>query len=135
MLEVSQEDMQISKVEYDIYAKLNGENLTKLSLDSCKNNKISLYIPINNVDNIDKLNSKSGYYNDLCYTATSDSGTDISLKDRKNEYPSKAVCQDGCEFSDYDYNSKKAKCSCDAKESASSFKDIKIEKKKLLEIF
>ena len=29
MLEVSQEGMRIPKVEYDIYAKLNGENIIK----------------------------------------------------------------------------------------------------------
>ena len=135
MLEISQEEMKIPKVEYDIYAKLNGENLEKLSLNSCKNNKISLLIPINNVDNIDKLNSKSGYYNDFCYTTTSDSGTDITLEDRKNEYPSNAACQDGCDFADYNHTLKKAKCSCNAKESSSSFKDMKIDKNKLLDNF
>ena len=46
MLEVSQEGMRISKTEYDIYAKLNGENLTKLNLSYCKNSKISLSIPV-----------------------------------------------------------------------------------------
>ena len=101
MLEVSQEEMRIPKIEYDIYSKLNGENLIKLSLNSCQNNKISLLIPVNKVDNIDKLNTKSDYYNDFCYTTTSDNGTDITLEDRKNEYPSKAVCQDGCDFNDY----------------------------------
>ena len=135
MLEVFQEEMRIPKIEYDVYAKLNGENLEKLSLNSCQNNKIYLFIPVNNVDNIDKINSKSGYYNDFCYTATSDSGTDITLKDRKNEYPSNAVCQDGCDFDDYDYNIKKAKCSCHAKESSSSFAGMKIDKKKLLDNF
>ena len=132
ILEISQKEMNIPKVEYDVYAKLNGKNLTKLSLNSCQNDKISLLIPVNSVDNIDKLDSKSGYYNDFCYTATSDSGTDITLKDRKNEYPSKAVCQDGCDFVDYDYNIKKAKCSCKAKESSASFSDMKIDKIKLL---
>ena len=106
-----------------------------MSLNSCKNNKISLLIPANNVDNIDKLNSKSGYYNDFCYTATSDSGTDIALKNRRNEYPSKAICQDGCDFVDYNYNTKKAKCSCHPKESSPSLKDMKIDKKKLLNNF
>ena len=135
ILEIIQEEMLIPKVEYYAHAKLNKKNLTKLSLGDCKDKKITLLIPVNNVDNIDKLNNKSGYDNDFCYTATSDSGTDITLKDRQKEYPSKAVCQDGCEFSDYDYNTKKAKCSCDAKESASSFKDMKIDKKKLLDNF
>ena len=134
MLEISQEEMQVPKVEYDIYTKSNGKNLIKLSLNACQNTKISLLIPIN-VDNIDKLNSSSGYYNDLCYTATSDSGTDISLEDRKNEYPSKAPCQDGCDFSYYNDTLKKAKCACKAKESSSSFEDMKIDKNKLLENF
>ena len=49
MLEVSQEEMRIPKIEYDIYAKLNGENLTKLNLISCQNNKISILIPVDNV--------------------------------------------------------------------------------------
>ena len=69
MLEIFQEGMKIPKIEYDIYSKLNGENLTKLNLNSCKNSKISLLIPVNNVDNIDKLNRSSGYYTDFCYVA------------------------------------------------------------------
>ena len=85
MIEVSQKEMRIPKIEYHVYAKLNGENLTKLNLDVCKNNKISLSIPINDIGNLDKLNSSSGYYNDFCYTATSNDGTDITLKDRKKE--------------------------------------------------
>ena len=135
MLEVTQEEMRIPKVEYDVYAKINGENLTKLDLTYCQNNKISISIPINNVDNLDKLNKSSSYYNDLCYTATSDSGTDITLKDRKNEYPSIAVCQDDCDFVDYNYTTKKAKCSCEAKKSSKSFVDMKINKKKILDNF
>ena len=135
MFEVSQEGMRIPKVEFDIYTKLNGDKLEKLSLNSCKNNKISLLIPVKDIDNIDKLNSSSGYYTDVCYTATSDSGTDISLEDRKNEFPSKTVCQNGCDFVGYDSDTKKAKCSCEPKESSSSFADMEIDKKKLLDNF
>ena len=131
MLEVSQEGMRIPKIEYDIFAKLNEENLVKLNLTKCKNSKISLSIPVDKVDNLDKLNSSSSYYNDFCYTATSDSGIDITLEDRKNEYPSKAVCQDDCDFVGYNYTTKKAKCSCEAKKSSSSFADMKINNKLL----
>ena len=87
------------------------------------------------MDNVDKLNSNSDYYNDFCYTATTKNGTDRALKDRRNEYPSKAVCQDDCDFVNYNYVTKKAKCSCKAKESSSSFADMKINKNKLLENF
>ena len=129
MLEIFQEGMRIPKIEYNLYSKSEEGNFTKLSLNSCKNNKISLLIPVDNISNIDKLNIKSGYYNDFCYTATSDSGTDITLKDRKNEYPSKTVCQDDCNFVGYNYTTKKAKCSCKAKESSLNFADMKIDKK------
>ena len=135
MLEIFQEGMKIPKIEYDIYSKLNGENLTKLNLNSCKNSKISLLMPVNNVDNMDKLNSSSGYYTDFCYVASSDNGTDITLNDRKNEYRSKAVCQDDCDFVSYNYTIKKAKCTCKVKESSSSFADMKIDENKLLDNF
>ena len=43
------------------------------------------------------------------------------------------VCQEDCEFSDYNSTSQKAKCLCQVKESSSSFADININKTKLLE--
>ena len=46
-----------------------------------------------------------------------------------------SICQESCFFSEYDYNTKRAKCSCDIKESFSSLKDIKIDKNKLFNNF
>ena len=132
-LEIIQEGMKIPKVEYDIYSKLSGTYLEKLNLSVCNNSKISLFIPVKINDNIDKINNTSGYYNDICYTATTESGTDISLKDRKNEYVNNTVCQDDCDFSSFNYTSQKAKCSCKVKESPSSFADMTINKDKLLD--
>ena len=134
-LEVIQEGMKIPKLEYDIYCKLNGSNLIKLNLSFCRNTKISLSIPIEIKDSLDKLNSSSEYYNDICYTSTTGSGTDIILKDRKNEYINKTVCQDDCDFSGYNYTSKKANCSCKVKDSSFSFADININTTKLLNNF
>ena len=76
-----------------------------------------------------------GYYNDICYVTTSDSGTDIILKDRKNEFidNNKTLCQENCYLSEY--NNNKVKCSCDVKESSSMFRNIKIDKAKLYENF
>jgi len=135
ILEIIQEGMKIPKVEFDIYCKLFGSNLTKLNLSVCYNTKISLSIPVKINDNLDVLNSSSGYYNDICYTATTESGTDITLKDRKKEYVNNTVCQDDCDFLEYNYTSQKAKCSCKVKESSSSFADMKIDKDKLLSNF
>ena len=99
--------MNIPKVEYDIYSKLSGTKLEKLNISICDNSKISLLIPLIITENLDILDSKSEYYNDICYTTTSESGTDITLKDRKNEYIdcNKMICQDNCEFSGYNKNS------------------------------
>ena len=84
-----------------------------------------------------KYNSSSGYYNDICYIDTSDSGLDITLKDRKSEFidNNNTLCQESCLLLEYDYNINKAKCSCDVKESSSKFENIKIDKAKLYENF
>ena len=136
-IDINQEGMKIPKVEYDVYCKLSGNNLIKLNLSFCENTKISLSIPIEITESLDKLNSSSGYYNDICYIATSENGTDISLEDRKKEYinGNKMVCQDDCDFSEYDSNIKKAKCLCKPKESSTSFIDMKINKTRLFESF
>ena len=53
-------------------------------MTACENSKIDLSIPvILSENNIDKINASSDYYNDICYTDTSENGTDISLADRK----------------------------------------------------
>ena len=79
-------------------------------------------MPVEITENIDILNSSSGYYNDICYISTSEKGTDITLKDRKEEFVknNKTVCQDNCDFKDYDYQIQKAKCSCKVKQSSAS---------------
>ena len=61
-LDVKQEGIKSTKVEYDVYCKLFGTNLIKLNLTVCSNSKISIYTPIIITENIDKYNSSSGYY-------------------------------------------------------------------------
>ena len=136
-IDIKQEGMNIPKVEYDIYSKLSGTKLEKLNISICDNSKISLLIPLIITENIDILDSKSKYYNDICYTTTSESGTDITLKDRKNEYidGNKMVCQDDCDFSEYNENIQKVNCSCKVQKSSSLFENMKINKTKLLENF
>ena len=135
MIEVNQEGMKIPKIEYDIYYKLQGTNLIKLNLTICEKSKISLYMPIkiDKNENIDKFNSSSGYYNDICYKTSSDYGTDISLKDRRNIFieDNKTACQDDCIFKEYNYITQKANCLCEVKRSSFSFADIYINKNKL----
>ena len=59
-----------------------GVNIIKLNLTLCRNSKISISIPNKLDEDLDILNSSSNYYKDICYTTTSEDGTDITLKDR-----------------------------------------------------
>ena len=136
-VEVVQEGMKIPKIEYDVYSRLFGTNLIKLNLTVCKNSKILISIPIELDENLDIFNTSSGYYNDICYTTTSEYGTDITLNDRKKDYvdKNKMICQEDCEISKYDSERKKVECSCDIKESSLSIKDMNINKDKLFKNF
>ena len=136
-IDIIQEGMRIPKIEFDVYSKLFGKNLTKLNLSICENSKMSLSVPVEITENLDKLNMSSDYFNDLCYKASSEGGTDIILNDRKNEFieGNKTVCQEDCNFSDYYYDIKIANCSCKIKESSSSYSEMNINKTKLYENF
>ena len=87
-------------------------------------------------DQLDKYNSSSDYYNNICYKTTSESGTDISLNDRRNEFVNNnlSLCEENCELTDYDYIKEKAKCSCDIKTDI-SLSDIKFNKTEFFKSF
>ena len=128
IIEIPLEGMKIPKIEYEIYCKLNDSNLVKLDKSICNNTRIEIIMPIILDEEIDKLNSSSGYYNDICYTSSSESGTDIILEDRKKEFinKNKTVCQENCIFSKYNYETQKAYCSCEVQQSSKSFADMHI---------
>ena len=136
-MDIIQDGMNAKKIEFDIYSKLSGNNLEKLNLTICNDTKIYINIPTEINGNIDKLNTSSGYFNDICYISTTDDGTDITLNDRKKEYVegNNIICQEDCYLSGYDTKIKIAKCECHIKESSSSFADMKINKNKLFENF
>ena len=127
-IDLNQEGWKIPKVEFDIYCNINGTRLIKLNVSYCQITKYNISIPVKLTENLDKLNSSSGYYNDICYISTTDAGTDIILKDRRNEFikNNKSICQDDCIFIDYNYNLEKAICSCNFKESSATTANMKI---------
>ena len=130
--------MQIPLLEYEILYPINGSNnLVKLDLSICSGLKIYRTININISGNIDKYNKTSPYYNDICYIADSDYGTDISLKDRKEDYidNNMGICEDGCDFISYNYETQKAVCSCNIKTEIPLINNIKIDKDTLLKSF
>ena len=126
-----EEGMKIPKIEYEIYYPLfNNNNLTKLNLTSCKDTKIEISIAVKINNSLDKYNKSSNYYNDICSKTTSESGTDISLKDRRNEFVNNnmSLCEEKCDLIDYNYNYEKVKCSCDIKLNIPQNYDIKFNK-------
>ena len=127
-LDVMQEGIQIPKIDYEVYYPLYGGENIKLDLSLCSNLKIDIKIPAIASDNIDKNNEKSGFYNDLCYTYTSDNKTDVTLSDRQKDFLEKnlALCEEGCDLVDYDKILNKSECSCFVKTN-STF-EIKIKK-------
>ena len=133
------EGYNFPKVEYEVYYPLNGNNLTKLNLSICENIKITISIPVSISSNdLDKYNKSSGLYNDICYTFKTESGTDECLKDRQDEYNNNAnlsVCEEDCEFSEYDEINKRAQCSCFTKIKLPLISEIKIDKDKLIANF
>ena len=136
-IDINMPGMKIPKVLFDVYSKLNDTNLIKLDLSVCESSRVEISIPIKITENLDKLNSSSGYYNDICYPTTSEYGTDISLEDRRKDFieSNKTICQEDCYFSNYDYESQNAKCLCKVQEFKSFLAGTKIDKDKLYKSF
>ena len=134
-LDIHQEGLLIPLVEYDVY---NPLNLEKLNLSYCEDSKIGISIPVEiDENNLFKYNSSHEYYNDICYAYTTDSGTDIAVKDRQDEYVynNLSLCESDCEYTYYNTTSKKATCECKAKLVLNSISDIKDNKDILLKTF
>ena len=112
-------------VQYEIY---DPRNFTKLNLTICKNDKISVSTPVKlsqatsslydilKESGYDLFNENDDFYTDICSTFTSESGTDMTLADRKQQIFQKAgnvsLCQKGCDLEYYNSTTKKAKCQC-----------------------
>ena len=114
-----------------------SNKLKKLNLTLCKDTKIEISIAVKINGTLDKYNSSSGYYNDICSKTTSENGTDISLKDRRNEFVDNnmSLCEENCDLIEYNYTKEKAKCSCDVKTSIPPNFDIKFNKKDFFKSF
>ena len=128
-------DLLISIVEYEVY---NMKTKEKLDLNICKDIKITIIYPVDlDQKQLFKYNSSSEYYNDICFIYTTEYNTDISLKDRQNEYNLKNmyVCEANCDLKDYFSEIKKIECNCDIKLKFPLFSEIIINKDKFLKKF
>jgi hypothetical protein len=102
-------------IEYEIY---NSKTKEKLDLIYCKDTKIQINIPAKiDEKNEFKYNPESDYYKDICFPYSTEDGTDIILKDRKNEFFDKnlSICETNCDYEGYNSDLGKAICECNVK--------------------
>ena len=128
-------ELLIPIIEYEIY---NMKKKEILNLTICQDSTIDIeYLVSINDNNLIKHNSSSDYYNNICYGYTTEKGTDIIIKDRRNEFINynMSLCEKNCEFSGYNYNTKKALCECQVKTLFHSISNIINDKDKLLNNF
>ena len=126
-----EEGILIPIVEYEVY---NSDTKEVLNLNLCKNEKIKILLPaIIDEENYFKYNTSSDFYNDICNSYTTEYGTDITLKDRKNEFINKnmSLCESKCDYEGYISEKKKAKCECEIKTKISLISEILSNKDKL----
>ena len=128
-IDIKENNSVSTQVEYEIY---NPISLEKLNLSDC--NQIEIYTPIhldedtyNLVNNLkaqgyDFFNSNDDFYNDICSSYTSLHNTDVTLNDRKNDFYNSniSLCEENCEYKNYNTESLKAKCVCNIKNEIKS---------------
>ena len=137
-------------VQYEIY---DPYTLEMIPLDICDDTTININIPVELDDvtkSLYKSMNNSGYnlfdlndsfYHDVCTTYTTADGTDLVLVDRMKIYQDKAqnvyLCQEGCEFVQYNETTKKSKCNCNIKNKLSTMDitDIKFDKTLIVDDF
>ena len=97
----------------EVYEPINN---TKLNLSLCNNTRFRVGISVNiDEENLFKYDKNSSYYNDICFTYTSENGTDVILNDRKREFiqNNMSLCKRNCDYKGYDKDSKNAQCDCE----------------------
>ena len=130
-VEVIKADMKKPRIEYEVYYPTSENKLYKLDLNICEKTTIIISNPMNLEEkNIDKYNSSSDYYKDICYTYSTENGTDIILNDRKEEYINNDLspCEENCNYTNYDYENNVAICSCKVKKELKKYSEININK-------
>ena len=139
---VKQEGYKIPTIEYEVCYPLNTKyNVTKLyliNLSVCNDANIDVCIPLIYNGSLDEIDHNSDFYNDICNTFTSENETDLTLSERKKNYINNnlTVCEENCNFQDYNITTEKVICSCQVKTSfLNQISEYLLIKEKLYECF
>ena len=117
-------DSLIPIIGYEIYHPLNK---SKLDLIYCEDILIKLNIPVNiDEDTLFKYDPNSDFYNDNCFSYTTENGTDIILTDRKQEFSNNklSLCENHCNYTGYDENNKQSSCDCSVKNKMETVSEL-----------
>ena len=134
-IDIFKKGLLIPIIEYKIF---NSKIKQFLDINICKFIKTNISIPVNiDENNLFKYNSSHEYYNDFCYSFSTDKKTDIIIKDRREEYINKnmSLCEKNCKYSGYNKNTKKVLCECFIKIKFPVISEIVINKDRLINNF
>ena len=121
-----------------IYELYHPTTKIRLDLILCQDVQINITVPVKiNENDLYKHDPTNKFYNDICYSYTSEKGTDITLNDRQDEFIDKnlSLCESGCNYTSYDSKNQKVVCNCMTKLDLPLIKDIKIDKELLKKNF
>ena len=131
-IDIKVEGFSADIVEYEVYHPITKE---QLNLQYCDKEQINISIPASLIDkdSIFKYDPNNDFYNDICSTYKSESGTDITLKDRQNDFISEnmSLCENNCNYSSYDYELEKVICECNVKIKIGNLYEIIVDTEKL----
>ena len=118
--------------EYEVYHPIT---LELLNLSFCDKNLINkhVYAPIN-ANEIFKHDSKSDFYNKICYSS-SNNNSDLIIDDRREEFVknSLSLCEPKCKLIDYINETQEAICECDIKKQFLMVSDVYFSKGQFFE--
>ena len=112
-IDIYESDLLFPKIQYELY---HPDTRELLNLTHCQNLTMDIEYEVEiDEDELYIYDPISDYYNDICNTTTSESGTDITLNDRKEEYLHKnlSICDGNCKLVGYNSQTKQVKCECD----------------------
>ena len=114
----------IPKIDYEILDPINS---MLLNLSYCDASKATVYVPVNIDKNEEYLyDPSSSYYNDICYSFTTENGTDITQKDRQDKFVNNKlfICDNNCKLESYDEINQQSICTCDIQNKPETLTDL-----------
>ena len=124
-------DTLIPIVGYEIYHPITK---IRLNLSYCEHILVKLNIPVSiDESKLFKYDPNSDFYNDNCFSYTTENGTDIILNDRKEEFNNNnlSLCQKNCNYTGYVEENKQSSCDCFVKNKIDLISDIIKDQDKL----